>query len=182
MVLYYHHLFKQKDEFYKEDLIALEHILPNVIKRLIGEDNPFLSYGVLVLAAVIAWLTTLLGGIFEEVHSGSYFFHSCIFMVALFFGYDPMKESILRKWKFPVLDQIFRKDKAIIFGFGVMLTAANFAAWGVHGSYPQNVSFFWVFFNGLITIGLVLVKIIKIEGEVELEKPAEVPGDEDLNA
>jgi len=178
MILYYYDLLKMKDEYKKKELIGFDQIFPAILKKIIGEDNQVIAYGVLVGSGILAWLTTLFGGLFNEIHSGSYFFHSSFFMIALFFGYTPLKEIIFEKVSSGIVPEILKKEKAFFYGFGIMLTAANFAAWGVHSDYPENISFFWALINGLVCIILVIVKMI----QVDLRPPEEIKPESDVSS
>lgn len=160
-ILYFWDLFATKDEYQKRELTDWQGFLRRGLEQVrLGQSLTQTSLTI-VLAGLIGWLFSMLGGAWNDHHSQSWFSHSALWVVIWFFTAESVGKSLRGSAGSGMSDALrdILRDNPVILGLAVFSAASHFAAWGANLSRPGVVPFVWILLHSLAGLGLALYRI-----------------------
>jgi len=168
---YYKRLFTgDKEEFKKKEIIEFRHILEIEWKRFFAEDTRPMSYYTFALASLVGFLVTYMGGLYNA-HYESYFFHSAVIPLVMFYILPNMKDSLVDDDQAVLFWQkLLQNDSLLFAGLSYSIAAQTLSVYGLY----HAISFLWVFANVAIIFALILIRTWQNEGIIG--SPREILG------
>lgn len=155
-VNYYLTLFSQgRSEYNREELINIREMIDAQLKQIFSLDDKTFSYLVFGASIFIGFLFSYLGGLYSN-HFESYFFHSAILPLLLFFLVPYFRDQLPElEEEGGVMQKVFQNEPVIFLGFSTSTAAQILAAYGLY----HGISFLWAFLNYLVILVLMILKV-----------------------
>ncbi|MCE9599667.1 MAG: hypothetical protein K8S54_17035 [Spirochaetia bacterium] len=143
---YWSELIRAKENYTKDELLDFLQIIPDRLRRLAGQEELGLAIMALVSGIAVAWLLTLLGGVFAENIAAdipdhaegsvpNYFFQSALFVFVLHIAWPSFKEFALdRGGESGVLFRVLSTEIPFFVALSVTIASINLTSWGVYHS------------------------------------------------
>jgi hypothetical protein len=155
VVEYWVRLFRERDEYRRDELIDF----PNIIRErlLYFSGGKFSGYLAMALGAGTGWFLTLFGGLVSpgsarlpDYATGeitNYFFQSFLFIGILHVTWPSLIE-VLRERQISLIDDFMESEVLFFMGLSCALAAMNISIWGVY----HDMSFLYCLVNLLICL------------------------------
>jgi len=153
---YYRILVPGKGQYERDELVNIRGILKQELDGLFASQDKTAEYFALTMGSFLGFIFSYIGGIYGENYE-SYFFHSAILPVILYYGLGYIKKEGLEKDLPPIAQTLLKYHFSIFIGFTLSTLAKTIMTYGIY----HVISFLWVFPNIVLLIALLVVRIVE---------------------
>ena len=181
IVQYWADLIRSRDQYTRDELVDLAHILPEQLDRLTGTRDRAMS---LFLGVGAAWLLTLFGGLVSpdvspapDYASGqipNYFFQSILFPAILHLIWPSLRETA-QGYGGGIAAKLVQAEIPFLFGLTAALAAVSLTVWGVY----HEMGFFFCALNMLACMAYAGYRLGHARDEDHDAPASEEPDDRD---
>lgn len=147
VVHYWYDLLRTRDQYRREELIDLQRIIQDRFFDLMGRGDAVMNYAGLGVGVGVAWVLTLLGGLFSPGHPSivdhatdqipNYFFQSALFPAILHITWPSLREFFMQQGG--PAERLLDSENLFFIGLTIALAAVHVAVWGVY----HDMNFLW---------------------------------------
>lgn len=154
---YYYRIFVPgKGQYDRDELVNIRAIFKQELDGLFPAAEKSQEYFALTLGSIIGFIFSHIGGIYGENYE-SYFFHSAILPIALYFGLGYIKKERLENDLPAIVVTLLKYHFSIFIGFTLSILAKTILVYGFY----HVISFIWIFPNIALMMTLLVIRIVE---------------------